>query len=618
MAVRIQLRRDTEANWIAADPLLAAGEAAFTLDKNELKIGDGTKIWSELAYISPEDKTPELIALINANTAAISTETAARQQADAGLSDRITDLEENPSVPEGLVEQVGNNTTAINNQASQISSNTTAINSQAAAIEGLIQTDENLADAINGKLGLPQGELTDLKQDDWLLIGRTDPNSGTTPTYLSRLSKLTEAVGGDDTALIARVDDLEEDVSTLQQQFAGGSNLINALDGRVTANEEAITGLDDRLTLVEENGGGGGTPSGNVLTWTYGGEVFFGQPDANGIKVHPNGIGIYVSKTNANGVNIEAEFLNEFQPGNLFSLQVPARTNGDNGDTTQYMQFSIQQAPVSQGNWWNVATQRIIDANTNDPWVSGNTILDIVVQAAPQTRFLLTDPEEQPDDIITDPDLLAHWASYKAEQGWEEDYVPTQQDVNRYFNEVDQNQQVALRDANTRLEALEEGTEPPVAEGFGVYNFAGETWWGQPSEGELWMNFGENQFFMSATDANGKNLKTFYEGLVKGQSIAVQGPNGFARFLLKSAPSFGSSMNGDYFTIAVREEYVQGEMEIGDRIVLSLEENRQGNYGFEVESMSEDPIAELVETVARMKKELTALKGQVTRLKNGK
>jgi hypothetical protein len=587
MAVRIQVRRDTAASWTEANPILATGEIGFVTDQRKIKVGNGNDNWTALQYLTSGSEA-ELIALITKNSAdiqteqqtrasgdaalqnAISSESAARSEGDNELSGRIQALETaEPEVPPGLADQVQTNTEAI---------------------VGLVQNDENLVEAINGKLALPQGELLELKPTDWLVIGRTDPNSGTTPTYLSRLSTLTEAVGGDDTELA----------------------------DRVTANEEAISGLDDRLTLVEENGGGGGTPSGNVLTWTYGGEVFFGQPDANGIKVHPNGIGIYVSKTNANGVNIEAEFLNEFQPGNLFSLQVPARTNGDNGDTTQYMQFSIQQAPISQGNWWNVATQRIINANTNDPWVDGTTILDIVVQAAPQTRFLLTDPEEQPEDIITDPDLLAHWASYKAEQGWEDDYVPTQQDVNRYFNEVDQNQQVALRDVNSRLEELEEGTEPPVDEGFGVYNFAGETWWGQPSEGELWLNFGENQFFMSATDANGKNLKSFYEGMVKGQSIAVQGPNGFGRFLLKSAPSFGSSMNGDYFTIAVRQEYVQGEMEIGDRIVLILEENRQGNYGFEVEAVSEDPIAELVETVARMKKELTALKGQVTRLKNGK
>ena len=90
MTVRIQLRRDTEANWIAANPILAEGEAAYSLDKNRVKIGDGVKIWSSLEYLGAEDKTPELMALINKNTQDIAAETAARQSGDATLSTQVT------------------------------------------------------------------------------------------------------------------------------------------------------------------------------------------------------------------------------------------------------------------------------------------------------------------------------------------------------------------------------------------------------------------------------------------------------------------------------------------------------------------------------------------------
>lgn len=41
---------DTEANWQASDPVLNAGELAVSSDKNKIKIGDGTKKWSELSY----------------------------------------------------------------------------------------------------------------------------------------------------------------------------------------------------------------------------------------------------------------------------------------------------------------------------------------------------------------------------------------------------------------------------------------------------------------------------------------------------------------------------------------------------------------------------------------
>jgi len=52
MATRIQLRRDTEANWTSNDPILAEGEVAISLDLEKIKIGDGSSSWSELDYIN--------------------------------------------------------------------------------------------------------------------------------------------------------------------------------------------------------------------------------------------------------------------------------------------------------------------------------------------------------------------------------------------------------------------------------------------------------------------------------------------------------------------------------------------------------------------------------------
>lgn len=54
MSNLIQLRRDTEANWTANNPILAAGELALTTDTDppKLKVGDGTNNWSTLTYIT--------------------------------------------------------------------------------------------------------------------------------------------------------------------------------------------------------------------------------------------------------------------------------------------------------------------------------------------------------------------------------------------------------------------------------------------------------------------------------------------------------------------------------------------------------------------------------------
>jgi hypothetical protein len=48
MAVRIQLRNDTAANWTAANPVLAAGEFGLETDTNQFKIGDGSSTWNQI------------------------------------------------------------------------------------------------------------------------------------------------------------------------------------------------------------------------------------------------------------------------------------------------------------------------------------------------------------------------------------------------------------------------------------------------------------------------------------------------------------------------------------------------------------------------------------------
>jgi lysophospholipase L1-like esterase len=51
MANRIQLRRDTAANWTTANPVLASGEKGYETDTKRQKIGDGTTAWSSLGYL---------------------------------------------------------------------------------------------------------------------------------------------------------------------------------------------------------------------------------------------------------------------------------------------------------------------------------------------------------------------------------------------------------------------------------------------------------------------------------------------------------------------------------------------------------------------------------------
>lgn len=47
---KIQLRRDTAANWISADPILSSGEFGFETDTQRFKLGDGSTAWTDLSY----------------------------------------------------------------------------------------------------------------------------------------------------------------------------------------------------------------------------------------------------------------------------------------------------------------------------------------------------------------------------------------------------------------------------------------------------------------------------------------------------------------------------------------------------------------------------------------
>ena len=49
MAIRIQLRRDTAANWTLVNPVLKAGEFGIETDTLKVKVGNGTSTWTQIS-----------------------------------------------------------------------------------------------------------------------------------------------------------------------------------------------------------------------------------------------------------------------------------------------------------------------------------------------------------------------------------------------------------------------------------------------------------------------------------------------------------------------------------------------------------------------------------------
>lgn len=52
MAVQIQLRRDTAANWSSNNPILSSGEIGIATDLQQFKIGNSASAWNQLEYLN--------------------------------------------------------------------------------------------------------------------------------------------------------------------------------------------------------------------------------------------------------------------------------------------------------------------------------------------------------------------------------------------------------------------------------------------------------------------------------------------------------------------------------------------------------------------------------------
>jgi hypothetical protein len=528
MATRIQLRRDTAANWSAANPVLAYGEAGYDGTNNKFKVGDGNKTWNELPYL--QAPPPDLS--IYATKTELGQESSARAQGDQQLEAEIQQL------------------------AGDVSGNEQALDGLTAA------------------------------------VGAADAKA--------------------DTAI-----------------------------SKANANEAAIEELDGRVSDLEEGDGGSST----VLSWDFAGTTYFQDPGSGGIGVHPDGITIYVSKTNADGNDISAEFLNEMVAGNLFTLQVPERTDGDTGNVRQYMQFSISQNPVNQGSWWNVATQRIINANSQNEWSIGE-YLDIVVQVAPTTRTLLIDEESNPDDIITDPELISAWEAYKLAQGWEDDYIATQKDVNHFFNQVDHMQQAELRQQREHISELLdrvvelEGTgtggginEAPMdgqqyARQDGAwevvdfdapmhleFEWQGEEWWpDKVKEGEMFGHKSESTLFFANVDENGIYASPILDTAVKpGTTVLVtktKDRSRWAHFTATSGTSiqsWGRSFNCRLNGKSEKEIKEDDDVTVMFNVTAPALSPQEGVYPIEIDDIFEE--------LAKFKKQISALKGELTKIK---
>jgi hypothetical protein len=157
MATKIQLRRDTAADWTSNNPTLAAGEFGWESDTNRFKIGDGATAWTSLAYASDgdtagitfvgDDSTGTLvsqnetfkIAGGTGITTAVSGDTMTITASGGGGT--ITALN---NQAENRLVSIGSTTTELDGEANLTFDGSTLTVTGAAALDGVTITDNSI------------------------------------------------------------------------------------------------------------------------------------------------------------------------------------------------------------------------------------------------------------------------------------------------------------------------------------------------------------------------------------------------------------------------------------------------------------------------------------------
>ena len=151
MTIRIQLRRDTAANWVSANPTLLAGEIGIETDTLKFKIGNNSN-WNSIssyANTTPSDFVSTLDDYILA--------------ADRGAANGVASLNSSTKIPNTQIDStyyatVSSVTTAVGNLETSLNSDISTINSDITAITGDITT-------INSSLTTASGEIATLNTD---------------------------------------------------------------------------------------------------------------------------------------------------------------------------------------------------------------------------------------------------------------------------------------------------------------------------------------------------------------------------------------------------------------------------------------------------------------------
>ena len=162
MADRIQIRRDTAANWASANPVLAVGEQGYETDTRKMKIGNGSSTWNALSYFA-DTSSLDAATLDGLDSTDFATAAqgaladSAIQSADlatVATSGSYTDLSDQPSIPSitGLATETYV-TTAVSNLVDTAPAALDTLNELAAALGDDADFAGTVTTSLSTKLG---------------------------------------------------------------------------------------------------------------------------------------------------------------------------------------------------------------------------------------------------------------------------------------------------------------------------------------------------------------------------------------------------------------------------------------------------------------------------------
>jgi hypothetical protein len=243
LATLIQIRRDTQANWTANDPVLASGEIAFSTDQNKIKIGNGSSLWSQLDYINVLPSELDSDNISEGTTNLFFTPERAVEAVAGGMFD--TDVVEEGTVNLYFTEQRAIDAVAGGTFSTDVvEEGTTNLYYTDARVEDVIAASDT-DDLSEGSTNL---YFTDQRAVDAVVNGSVDTDDieeGTTNLYYTD-ARVEDVIAASDT------DDLSEGSTNLYFTDSRARSAISGSTGITYSSTDGVIFVDtDEIATVE-------------------------------------------------------------------------------------------------------------------------------------------------------------------------------------------------------------------------------------------------------------------------------------------------------------------------------------------------------------------------------